>query len=60
VLGSPAFEVDASVIDVRALTAPMAGRSLAAQPIERAVVLGPVKAKPFGWPRRAASLRGIG
>ena len=21
-------------------------------PIERAAVLGPVKAKPFGWPRR--------
>jgi len=24
--------------------------------IERAVVLGPIKAKPFGWPRRGASL----
>jgi hypothetical protein len=24
----------------------------AARPIERAAVLRPVKAKPFGWPRR--------
>jgi len=23
-----------------------------AQPIERAAVLGPIKAEPFGWPRR--------
>jgi len=42
----------ASLINVGALPARIVGPASAARPIERAVVLGPIKAKPFGWPRR--------
>ena len=40
---------------VRHITPPAKPQFLAAsspEPIERAAVLGPVKARPFGWPRR--------
>ncbi len=39
------------MINVRAVPVADSG-GLQPQPIKRAVVLGPVKAKPFGWPRR--------
>jgi len=41
----------ARVINVRAVPVEIPAAA-GPQPIKRAAVLGPVKAEPFGWPRR--------